>query len=724
MEVAGRLRPPTRACDEELRDRLRALPPDFARSDQALASFLIDLRELADRRIGLRPYDVQLQAAAAMLRGVSVEMATGEGKTLVGALVATGLVLGGHRVHVLGANDYLARRDADWMGPLLRAVGISVEAVTSAADETTRRAAYRAEVTYVPVTEAGFDTLRDRLRLDPADLVGIGHDAAIVDEADAVLLDEARVPLVLAGEDARRAGTDTELAAFVASLAAGTDYTVDPDRRTLHLTEAGLRRVEQRFAVADLFGADADLLTRVHVALYAEELLRRDVDYVLDRGRVRLVSRSRGRVEALQRWPDGLQAAVEAKERLAPSAGVQILDQLLISDLIGRYGRVVGMSATLLPAAEELYELYRIRCAAVGPNRTCIRRDEPDRLGRSADERDTAAVGLVADLHRSDQPVLVATQSVAESERFGSLLAAAGLTPAVLNAKNDAEEAAVIARAGRPGQITVSTQMAGRGTDIRLADGVAELGGLCVVGLGRFPSHRLDLQLRGRAGRQGDPGRSVYFVSPDDDVVVENGDAPAGELDDEGLRALVEHSQRAAEARQQDLRRLSARYGRLLATQRDQFLELRHAVLTADRGMDELKRLIPDRLASLVDQIGDQPLRRSARVVVLSSLDRRWSEHLAYVTELREGIHLRALAREDPLYEFNRLVQAAYAPLIDRACAEAAGLVERAPVRDGGLDLDAVELYRPGATWTYMVTDDHFGSEWERIGRFALRHLR
>lgn len=417
---------------------------------------------------------------------------------------------------MLSANDYLAARDAEWMSSLLVASSATVAAVTSTTPAEQRRDAYRADVVYVPVTEAGFDVLRDRLCLAVADRVGISLDAAVLDEADAVLLDEGRVPLVLAGELPDTVGADWELAELVAGLDEHHDYQVDDDRRTVHLTEAGLQAAERRLPGADLFGADHDLLARLHTALHAEALLTRDVDYVIEEGRVRLVSPSRGRIEALQRWPEGLQEAVEAKEHLEPSSGVDILDQLLVRDLIGRYRSVVGMSATLGSAAPEIAELYDLDVGGLPPHRPCVRVDEPDRLYETGNERDAAAIGLVAEAHGDGEPVLVATQSVAESERFAALLTERGLESVVLNAKNDAHEAGIIALAGTPGRITVSTQMAGRGTDIRLADGVAERGGLLILGLGRFPSKRLDDQLRGRAGRQGDPGRTIFLTSLDD----------------------------------------------------------------------------------------------------------------------------------------------------------------------------------------------------------------
>ncbi|MEA5054659.1 MAG: accessory Sec system translocase SecA2 [Propionicimonas sp.] len=718
--------------DEDLGSRLAGLPTGFVDDDDTLAEFLAVARELAERQLGLRPFDVQLQAATAMLRGISVELATGEGKTLVGAIVAAGLVRAGRRVHVLSANDYLAERDAGWMGPLLRAAGVGVGFVTSHTVHEQRQQAYRAEVVYVPVTEAGFDVLRDRVRLDVAERVGIGRDAAVLDEADAVLLDEARVPLVLAGEAAAAGNGDREIAAFVRTLVESADYLVDADRRTLHLTEQGLQAVERHYPGVDLFGADQELLTRVNIALHAEVLLVRDVEYVVENGRVRLVSQSRGRVEALQRWPEGLQEAVEAKEGLAASAGVEVLDQLLVRDLVGRYRSVVGMSATLASAADELQELYGLRCGPLPPNRPCIRVDEPDRLYETIDERDAAAVAFVQELHATGQPVLVATGSVADSERFAGLLAAHGLVSVVLNARNDAEEAGIIALAGSVGRITVSTQMAGRGVDIRLAEGAAGLGGLCIVGIARFASARLDAQLRGRAGRQGDPGRSIFFTSLADPLVTENDPdhSPArhvlldGTVLDKKLRInLVDHAQRISDGQQRALRDLARRYGSLIALQRDELLTLREELLTTDRPVTELTDRLPKRMAALAGQLPAEALLRDIRTACLSSLDRRWSEHLAYALELREGIHLRALARLEPLAEYNRLLVDSWHQLIERAFADAAGLVRRAPVAGDHLDLDQAGVYRPGATWTYLVTDDQFGSEWARIGRFIAREF-
>lgn len=659
-----------------------ALPDDLA-ADADLTTYLRLMRELADSSVGLRPFDVQLLATAAMVRGVSVEMATGEGKTLVGALVAVAWARGGQRVHVLAVNDYLAARDAAWMGPLYEAAGVSVAAVTSQLDPDERRSAYASDVVYVPVSEAGFDVLRDRLCTSAEDRVQSPAHAVIVDEADAVLIDEATVPLVLAAGDPQDSGTSAAMTELIAAMRAGTDFEADSDRRTVHLTESGIARIERRFPDADLFGADAELLTQAQVALHARALLTKDVDYVVRAGQVHIVNQARGRLASLQRWPEGLQAAVEAKEGLTKTETAVVLDQILVSDLVTSYDQVVAMSGTLVAVAPELLEFYGLEVGAVPPNRPNIRVDEPDQVFETMTERDEAAIAEIEAAHTVGRPVLVATQSVAESERFAAEVAAADLDALLLNARTDADEAAIVAAAGQGGRITVSTQMAGRGTDIRLDAAATEAGGLLVVGLGRFGSQRLDDQLRGRAGRQGDPGGSVFFTSLEDELVQQY-NPPLVPPPPRKWEAHVAAAQRISEAAAADLFRLTRKYTTELTAQRAAVLAARERVLASDPGIE-----------------------RSAQLLAIDDV---WCEHLAFALELRDGIHLQALAREQPVTVFTKQVVTAFADL-------------EAQVRDktdeyllAGLDESALEARRPAATWTYMVTDQHFGSAWERLG--------
>ncbi len=698
-----------------------------------LAGYLAVARELAERSTGMRPFTVQLHAAAAMLRGVSMELDTGEGKTLVGAIAAAGYALSGNPVHVLSANEYLARRDAAWMGPFFTALRLSSGAVTADSSQGARRGAYATDITYVPVSEAGFDILRDRLVLSPDDRVRRPTPVAILDEADAVLLDEGRVPLVLAAESPKASeGPSPEMAQLAASLVEGVHYAVEQDRRSLHVTDEGFLKMEDWFPDADLFGGDHGLLAEVHVALHALVLLVRDVDYVIRDSRAWLISSARGRIEALQRWPEGLQAAVEAKEGLATSPGLDVLDQVTMADLVAEYDTVIGMSATLMAAAAELQTSHGLRVARLPPNTASIRVDEPVGLYATPRERDAAAMKLISDAHATAQPILVATQSVSMSEEFAFRIQGAGMEAVVLNARNDEREAAIIALAGGPGRITISTQMAGRGTDIRLAPTARDLGGLLIIVLGIFPSRRMQDQIRGRAGRQGDPGRTLFLSSLDDDLItqaVPDHRPPSlvtmdGEVLDSRLCQLPDHVQRVSDGAHQSLRDLTHRYGHLLGLQRRSLLRIRERWLIDDQAVWAELEKIPAATARLLKCVASSELVDATRVALLSSVDQAWSDHLANAAEVREGIHLRVLARENPLDEFNRILALGWPSIIPTSTDEGLRLISTARVRDGRLDLVGAGLQRPSATWAYTVTDNSLGTEAERMAKALFKDAR
>ena len=706
--------------------------PRRAFTDAELTEFCALGREAARRTLDQRAFDEQLHGVVGLLTGHVVEMATGEGKTLVGALAAAGYARQGRRVHVVSVNDYLARRDAEWMGPLYAALGVTVGWVGQHSDAARRRDAYRRDVTYVSVSEVGFDVLRDRLCTDPAEPVLPDPDVLIVDEVDSVLIDQARVPLVLAGAADGGAG-DPAVTAAVAGLRENVHFEADADARNVHLTDRGLARMERALGGVDLYTSEhAERLTRVHVALHARALLHRDVDYLVREGRVELIDDARGRVAHLQRWPDGLQAAVEAKEGLAASPTGEVLDRIVVQALVGRYRTVCGMSGTAVAVAEQLAEFYRLEAGAVPTHAACVRVDGPDRLYGTLAAAEAALVAHVAQVHATGRPVLVGTPDVAASERLAAALGAAGVDCAVLNARNDAEEAVIVAGAGERGRVTISTQMAGRGTDIRLGTGVAALGGLHVVGCGRYASSRLDDQLRGRAGRQGDPGSSVFFTSLGDDLVVHHVPDAApppsaagtadGELRDAGAREIVEHAQRVAQGRALEARRTTWRYGVVDDDQRAVVLAHRDRVLHGDRGLHLLEQRCPKRCAQLRTRVGAEVLADAARRIVLAHLDRAWSDHLAFLDDVREGIHLRALARESPLDEFRRIAIDRFDSFFPDTYAAAADTFAAAEITADGVAHDGPR--RPTATWTYLVTDDPFGSEADRAIRGVGTALR
>lgn len=716
--AAGALEQQFRACSDA---ELTAAAQQLRTHTEPWAQLCAIGREAAVRALGERPFDVQLIGTVGLLTGHVIEMATGEGKTLTGALAASGFVLQGRRVHVVSPNDYLARRDAEWMGGLYDLMGVSVGWVDQHSTAEQRRAAYAADVTYVSISEVGFDLLRDRLRTDADDIVLPEPDVVLVDEADSVLVDEARVPLVLAGA-AAGSTADPQIVALVAGLEPEVHFETDDERRNVSLTDDGLDRVEQLLGATNLYD-HPERLNDVNTALHARALLRRDVDYIVRAGKVELINVSRGRVARLQRWPDGLQAAVEAKEGLAASATGEVIDSVLVQALIRRYRTVCGMSGTAIAVAEQFYEFYKLLAGSVPTNVPCIRRDEPDRLFATVAAKEAAAVAYVASEHANGRPVLLGTQDVAESERVAGLLAAAGVEAVVLNAKNDVEEAAIIARAGERGRVTISTQMAGRGTDIRLGDGVAELGGLCVVGLGRYHTRRLDHQLRGRAGRQGDPGGSVFFTSMEDDLVMLHApDAPSpkrvagdGAVPDPRAQHELENAQRVAEAAHLDTHRGTWRYNQLSEGQRAELLAHRERVLRADVAAVELEQRCPQRYAAAVAELGAGVVAGAARQIVLFHLDRAWSEHLGFLTDVRDGIHLRAIAREAPMDEFHRISIAAFDELLDKAYEQATATFEAAEITSAGANLDGLGLQRPTSTWTYMVNENPFGNAEDRF---------
>nr|WP_221379425.1 accessory Sec system translocase SecA2 [Actinoplanes polyasparticus] len=684
-------------------------------------------REAAQRALEQRPYDVQLLGAMALLSGKVAEMATGEGKTLTAVVAAYGHVrLGNGPVHVLTVNDYLARRDAEWMQPVYKLLGLSVGWVTETSTHEERREAYLADVTYVSVSEAGFDYLRDQLVTDVEDRVQRELATAIVDEADSILIDEARVPMVLAGSIATEADPVHDAAELVRELKAGKDYEVAEDGRSVAFTEAGLKKMEEQLGI-DLYADDqVQQLSAVNVALHAEALLRRDVDYIVRNGSVELIDEMRGRVAQRRRWPDGLQAAVEAKEGLTATAEGEVLDTITVQAYIALYKTVCGMTATAVHVGEQLREYFKLEVAVIPSNAENIRDDEPDRIYSAHETRDEALVEEIKIAHEKGRPVLVGTLDVKASELLAKQLAAVGVPSNVLNAKNDAEEARIIAEAGALAAVTVSTQMAGRGVDIRLGgsdeadrDAVVELGGLYVIGAGRHDSRRVDDQLRGRAGRQGDPGGSVFFVSLEDELVTRHaGDilpaSPRMDMDgvvhDEQVDYAVEHAQRVAEGVNHEIHRNTWRYSVVIEQQRVAMAERRERLLTSEVAAIMLLERSPEKAKELDEDV----LSDAARAIALFHLDRLWVEHLAELSEVREGVHLRALGKLDPLDEFHRAAVPAFQKVLLEIEKRTIETFEETDFSEGW-EPDRAKIVRPSATWTYLVHDNPFGSELDRL---------
>lgn len=715
----------TVATEAELTTRAQNLKESAARAEDVDEGWVVQAfalaREAAKRAVGLRAFDVQVMAGLALWRGRLVEMQTGEGKTLAAVFPAFATALRRGGVHILTFNDYLARRDAEWMGPAYRLLGLSVSSIQAGMPAEERRRAYSANVTYATAKQVGFDFLRSAVALGSEERILGETVAAIVDEADALLVDEARVPMVIAGvaeappEDLQR------LAGLVRDLRKTVDYEVHDEGRGVTLTGGGLERCEAWLGCTDLHAPEQlNLLTALNCALHAEALLQRDVDYIVRGGRIELVDEFTGRVIHDRQWPYGLQAALEAKEGLALNVEGEILGSITIHHFLKRYKWLCGMTATASAAAEEVRDTYELVTTIIPQNLPCVREDLPDEVFATRDAKDAALVAEIQREHGQGRPVLVGTRTVEESERLAGKLADAGIEAQVLNARNDEMEASIVTEAGDLGAVTVSTNLAGRGTDIRLGGAdetnrqrVVELGGLYVIGTNRHESRRIDDQLRGRAGRQGDPGQSRFFVSLEDDLIERYRVATAipagvrrpgeaGRLANPVVARYIAHAQRVIEGQHHSMRRTLRSYTELLERQRAMVAAYREEVLLDGAPQDLL-----DRVAGGERTEGRLLADALSRLVALQ-LDREWREHLAGASAMRETMFMERLGGRDPLAVYHERLDAEFAGFFERV--EEAALEELSSLlaSDVGLDLDGDRLRGPASTWTYLIDDNPF----------------
>lgn len=476
------------------------------------------IKEAVRRRLGLQLHDVQLIGGWLLCDGCAAEIKTGEGKSLVSLVPAFWFALQGEGVHLVTVNEYLARRDYEAMAGVWSLLGLSAGLVTAGASIRSKKAAYAADITYGTCTEFGFDYLRDHLVYDAGQQVQRELAYAVVDEIDSILIDEARTPLIIAGQTKAAPDTYAICAQYAAGWREERDYEIDPESRQAMFTEDEIRRMETVFGIGNLFDAEhAGVYHALLQSLRAHALYRRNVDYIVEDGEVRLIDPFTGRILSGRQFGDGLQQAIEAKEKVPLSPEIRTHATITVQKYWSLYWQITGMSGTVQSESAEFARIYGLETVAIPTHVPVVRVDEPDRILLTKQEKYAYAAELIGRCHDRGQPVLVGTTSVRQSEELSRYLTGRGLAHRVLNALTEAEEAAIIAEAGHRGAITIATNMAGRGTDIKLGEGVAELGGLYVIGTERHESGRVDLQLRGRAGRQGDPGRSQFVVSLEDE---------------------------------------------------------------------------------------------------------------------------------------------------------------------------------------------------------------
>lgn len=702
-----------------------------ARQEDSLDDLLIEayalVAEVVRRVLGIRPFDVQLIGGIVLHQGKLAEMQTGEGKTLTAVFPAFLNALTGKGVHILTFNDYLGRRDARWMGPIYHFLGLSVGHVQEGMSPGERQKAYVSDVTYLTAKEAGFDFLRGSLCYKPEECVQRPFNFAIIDEADSILIDEARIPLIIAGASDEFIPDTCRLADIARRLIPGVDVEFHDSERNIYLTDSGLERVEKFLSCDDLYAHDhTEILMQVNCALHAEFLLHRDVDYIVRNGKIELVDEFTGRVADKRRWPDGLQAALEAKEEVLTRTHGQVLNSITLQHFLQLYPKICGMTATARSAEEEFRQFYNLSIVSIPPHRPCIRIDHKDLFFRTRAEKQTALIAELVKVHRTRRPVLAGTRSVAESAELARALQKQGIRCAVLNAKNDEYEAGIIARAGKLGAVTISTNMAGRGTDIRLGGNDEEeknralaLGGLYVIGTNRHESQRIDMQLRGRAGRQGDPGSSRFFISLEDDLLVRyrfkdllpSGilrDHQQGEIEKKVLRREIDRMQRIIEGQNLEIKKTLFKYSDTIEQQRRIMFDKRCEFLNDHSALEFFISRSPEKRHEYRLLIDDNHLNRMSQKILLHCLDASWSQYLADMAEIREGIHLQRLGGLDPFFEFQKLAIAGFSDLIKEVEKNAVDLFNALRITGQDMAPEGQSLKRPSATWTYLINDDTF----------------
>jgi len=720
-----------RASPAEI-ERLSRMLRDRLKSDRDPGKAVVEafalVYEACGRTIGLVPHDVQIIAGLAMAERRIAELPTGEGKTLAAVFPAYLQALTGRGVHILTFNDYLARRDAAWMGPIYRLLGLSVGFIQEGMSKIEKRNAYACDITYATAKEAGFDFLRDQLAHGTDEFVHQPFHMALVDEADSILVDEARIPLVISGAAGEINADAERLAPLVRQFVPGRDYEIDEEKRNVFPTDAGLAKLETVLGCGDLYATRNEmLLAAIHCALHALALLQRDIDYIVRNGRIEIVDEFTGRIMEKRHWPDGLQAAVEAKENLFRGSEGRILGSITLQHYFQLYPKLCGMTATARPSAAELKEFYGLNVAVIPPHRPCIRVDHPDVVFTHRSAKTRALIREIAGVHASGRPILVGTLSVRESEELAAALKESGVPLEVLNARNDELESGIIAEAGRLGAVTISTNMAGRGTDIRLGGGdeaerdkVAALGGLYVIGTNRHESLRIDRQLRGRSGRQGDPGSSRFFISLEDEIFERYGlrtrffsryrlDKQDDEVDNPVIRKDIVHFQKVIEGQNFDIRKTLNAYSAFIETQRKIVQKDRENILFSRDGAWESERLPPTLREKGIARFGMQDWEQILKQVRLFHLDRGWADHLARLADVRESIHIVSLGGEVPLQEFHKAAAAAFSEMAQRTERAVVKTLRELIKRPGPIDLRAEGLKGPSSTWTYLVNEDQFG---------------
>ena len=589
--------------------------------DDILPEAFAVVREASKRVLGMRHFDVQLIGGICLHRGNIAEMRTGEGKTLVATLPVYLNALTGNGVHVVTVNDYLATRDSEQMGRLYNFLGLSTGLIVANLDFNQRKEAYACDITYGTNNEFGFDYLRDNMVSDVSQMVQRPLNYAIVDEVDSILIDEARTPLIISGPGQRSTDNYYKLAKIVPHLVKDEDYTIDEKQKTIAPTDSGIAKVEKMLGVENLYDSEnIELNHLLGASLRAYAMMHRDTDYVVKDGEVVIVDEFTGRLMFGRRYSDGLHQAIEAKEGLKVERESQTLASITFQNYFRMYKKLAGMTGTAKTEEKEFIDIYGLEVLPIPPNKPLARIDLPDQIFKTKAAKYRAVVRNAVERHQTGQPILIGTTSITQSEELSDMLLRSGVPHKVLNAKHHEKEAEIVADAGQMGMVTIATNMAGRGTDITLGEGVPELGGLAILGTERHESRRIDNQLRGRAGRQGDPGSSQFFLSLEDDLMrIFGADNITGIMDKLGMEEdepiehslitkSIERAQKKVEDHNYNIRKYVLEYDDVMNQQREVLYEQRRRILRNESLRDTINEMIDKLVTESVDAYADEKL--------------------------------------------------------------------------------------------------------------------
>ena len=694
--------------------------------DDILPEAFATVREAADRVIGLKPFRVQVIGGIALHYGNIAEMKTGEGKTLVATMPAYLNALTGDGVHIITVNEYLADRDSNWMGSIHKFLGLTVGTNLRSLSPSEKQEMYNCDILYSTNNELGFDYLRDNMVVRKENRVQRGLNFVIIDEADSVLIDEARTPLIISGGEMKSASLYMDADSFVKKLKEDEDYLYDEKTKGVTLTEEGVKKAEKHFKVDNLYDLEQTSLVHfINQALKANYSMKLDVDYVVQDGEIVIVDQFTGRLMKGRAWSDGLHQAVEAKEGVKINQETKTLATITFQNLFRMYKKLAGMTGTAKTEEEEFRNIYNMYVISIPTNKPVIRDDEPDLIYSTQRGKYKALIDAIERRHKIGQPVLVGTIAIETNELIDDMLNKRHIPHEVLNAKNHAREAEIIAKAGEKGSVTIATNMAGRGTDIKLGEGVKELGGLCVFGTERHESRRIDNQLRGRSGRQGDPGYTQFFVSMEDELMVRFGSdrikrtmQTLGLKEDQPIQSkmfskALTTAQARVEGNNFDIRKQLLQYDDVMNNQREIMYGRRNEILDNESIHNTILDIIKNYVESLVNkhlqveskltehdideivgEVNERLLKKDIdskilhkkseqeiidliynhiveeyenkikdvpkeisdefeKVITLNIIDKHWTEHINTMSHLREGIHLRSYAQNDPLTAYS-----------------------------------------------------------------------